>query len=162
VFKTVTQVIRIRHGVDLFCILIISGAICYANKLHEEKSMSEQIKETQCCPKFNPAPWDGKIFNWDNKIFVKDKVLTFFYIPINFGSVIKRIMKKVEQNGIKMTEWLGLSDHISKWSMDIYVAVDKEVTGANNVALSGKFMKVHIKILVNGGRTLSNWRMGKI
>ena len=47
-------------------------------------------KNEEFCPEFNPEQWDGKVFEWNDKIFIKDRVLTFFYIPINFGSVMKR------------------------------------------------------------------------
>lgn len=94
----------------------------------------------ECCPKFNPKQWDGKIFDWKNKRFVKDKVKTFFYMPINFGGIIKRLMKKIEAANAKTPDWMGLSDHTSKWNMDIYVAVDKNIPNAENVVLSGKFL----------------------
>lgn len=97
--------------------------------------MSEEI----CCPKFNPKPWDGKILEWKNKKFIKDKVFTLFFMPINFGQVITRMMNLVEKNGAKTLDNMGLSDHTSKWNMDIYLSVDKEIPGANNVELSGKF-----------------------
>ena len=35
---------------------------------------------------------------------------------------------------------MGLSDHTSKWNMDIYVAVNKEIPNAENVTLSGKYL----------------------
>ncbi|MFH0818832.1 MAG: hydrolase [Patescibacteria group bacterium] len=96
--------------------------------------------ETNCCPKFNPEPWDKKTFNWENKKFIKAKVFTLFFMPINFGSVITKLMKQVETAGGKATDYLCLSDHVSKWSMDIYLAVDKEIPGAENVTLNGKYI----------------------
>jgi hypothetical protein len=33
-----------------------------------------------------------------------------------------------------------LSDHTSAWNMDIYVAVDMEIEGVENVTLSGKYL----------------------
>lgn len=92
-----------------------------------------------CCPEFDPIPWDDKIFAWENKRFIKDKVFTIFYMPLNFGQVMKRLDLKVSASGATMSDNLGLSDHTSKWNMDIYLAVDKEVPDAVNVALSGKF-----------------------
>jgi endo-beta-N-acetylglucosaminidase D len=50
------------------------------------------------------------------------------------------MMKKVEEGGAKTPDNLCLSDHTSKWKMDIYLAVDKEVSDAENVTLSGKFL----------------------
>ncbi|MBW8331416.1 MAG: hypothetical protein K0M40_05295 [Prolixibacteraceae bacterium] len=92
-----------------------------------------------CCPEFDPLPWDDKIFAWENKRFIKDKVFTIFYMPMNFGQVMKRLDRKVSDAGATMPDNLGLSDHTSKWNMDIYLAVDKEVPDAENVTLSGKF-----------------------
>lgn len=102
--------------------------------------MSTQIQEPECCPKFNPTPWDKKVFEWKNKKFIKDKVFTFFFMPVNFGSVITRAIKKVEKAKGKFVDNLSLSDHTSKWNMDIYLAVDKEIPDAENVELSGKFL----------------------
>jgi hypothetical protein len=101
------------------------------------KSQSEQ--EPECCPKFDPIPWDDKSFEWANKKFIKDKVFTLFYMPLNFGGVMKRLDAKLTKAGATMPDNLGLSDHTSKWNMDIYLAVDKEIPDAENVALSGKF-----------------------
>jgi hypothetical protein len=49
-------------------------------------------------------------------------------------------MKKINAVHAESPGWMGLSDHTSKWNMDLYVAVDKEVPEAENVTLSGKFV----------------------
>lgn len=97
-------------------------------------------EETICCPKFDPALWDGKTFEWVNKKFIKDKVFTLFYAPMNFGGVMKRVYEKAEKADAAIQDGMWLSDHISKWNMDLYVAVDKEVANAENVTLNGKFI----------------------
>lgn len=99
--------------------------------------MSNQDKE--CCPRFDPTPWDDKNFQWSNKKFIKGKVFTLFFMPINFGPVVTKLMSQVEKAGAVAQDWMGLSDHTSKWNMDLYVAVDTEVPGAENVTLSGSF-----------------------
>jgi hypothetical protein len=99
--------------------------------------MSDQNEE--CCPKFDPAPWDGKVLEWENKKFIKGKVFTLFFMPVNFGSVIVKLMAKVKDAGAGTPENLCLSDHTSKWNMDLYLAVDKEIPGAENATLSGRF-----------------------
>jgi hypothetical protein len=107
----------------------------------------------ECCPPFEPTPWDDKIFVWGNRQFIKDKVCTFFHMPMNFGQVMKRLDKKVKEAGATMPDWLCLSDHTSKWNMDLYLAVDKEVPGAANVTLSGKFFsKVYEGPFKNTGK----------
>jgi hypothetical protein len=92
-----------------------------------------------CCPEFDPALWDDKTFDWDHKKFIKDHVCTIFYMPLNFGKAMKRLNEKVESTGAAMPDWLCLSDHTSGWNMDLYLAVDREVAGAENVMLSGKY-----------------------
>jgi len=99
--------------------------------------MNNQNQE--CCPKFDPTPWDGKTLEWNNKKFIKSKVFSLFYIPINFGSVMKKLDVMVREAGAKFEDNMGLSDHTSKWNMDIYLAVDKEIPGIENTTLSGKF-----------------------
>lgn len=96
--------------------------------------------EAECCPKFSPKIWDGKILDWKKKKFVKGKVFTVFYIPINFGGVITGIMKKIDAAGATCPDWLALSDHTSMWNMDLFVAVDKKVPGIENTTISGKFL----------------------
>lgn len=97
-------------------------------------------QEKECCPRFDPTPWDDKIFEWDNKRFIKGSVFTLLYMPINFGSVITKMDAQVRGAGAKIVDNLCLSDHTSKWNMDLYLAVDKEIPGAENVVLSGKFL----------------------
>jgi len=102
--------------------------------------MENNKQSAQCCPKFNPELWDNKIITWNNKKFIKDKVFTLFYMPINFGSAMKRMISLVEKNNIKTPSNICLSDHTSKWNMDVYLAVDKEVPEAENITLSGKYL----------------------
>ena len=98
------------------------------------------MESSECCPKFNPKPWDGKLLSWKDKKFIKGRVFTLFFIPINFGGVITRLMKMADDAKAGTVDNLCLSEHTSKWNMDIYLAVDKEVPGAENVKLSGKFL----------------------
>lgn len=99
-----------------------------------------QDSQTICCPQFNPEPWQEKEFTWENKKFIKDHVFTFFFMPVNFAKIIVRMNKKVEQAGARSPDWMCLSDHTSKWNMDLYLAVDKEIPEAENVTLGGRFL----------------------
>lgn len=92
-----------------------------------------------CCPEFNPIPWDDKIFEWNEKLFVKDSVCTLFYMPLNFGGVMKRLDRKVTAAGAVVPDNLCLSEHTSKWNMDLFLAVDKDVPDAESTAMTGKF-----------------------
>ncbi len=99
-----------------------------------------QTKESECCPKFDPKPWQGKVFEWKKKKFIKGRVFTIFFIPINFGPVIVKLDKMVKEAGGKFVDNMGLSDHTSRWNMDLYLAVNKKIPGAQNVELSGTFL----------------------
>jgi len=61
-------------------------------------------------------------------------------MPVNFGAVITTLIYKVEKAGAGVPDWLCLSDHTSKWKMEILLAVDKNIPEAENVNLSGQFM----------------------
>lgn len=97
-------------------------------------------KEETCCPRINPADWDGKDLEWNDKHFIRGKVKTFLFMPLNFGSVITKLMNQAEKSGAKIEDNLCLSYHTSKWNMDIYLAVDKEVAEADNINLDGHFV----------------------
>lgn len=98
------------------------------------------MEKTECCPRFNPAPWQEKEFNWKDKRFIKTNVFTVLYIPINFGSAMRKLDKVARASGAVFKDNMALSDHTSKWNMNVYAAVDREVTGAENVLISGRFI----------------------
>ncbi len=114
----------------------------------------ETNKNAECCPEFHPEPWDDKMIEWNNKKFIKDHVCTLFYMPMNFGGVMKKLDAKVTKSNAAVTDWLCLSDHTSKWNMDVYLAVDKEVSDAENVSLSGKF---YTKVYEGPFKETGNW-----
>lgn len=101
---------------------------------------SKAVTDSVCCPKFDPTLWDDKIIGWKDKRFIKDSVFTLFYMPVNFGSVMRKFDKVVTKSGTEMpADGLCLSDHISKWNMDVYLAVEDAIPNAKNVTISGQF-----------------------
>lgn len=90
-----------------------------------------------CCPRFDPIPWDGKTINWHNKHFIRGHIRTLFYMPMNFGAVMKQLDTQAGAHG--QPDGLCLSDHTSAWNMDVYLAVDAPVNAADNVELSGLY-----------------------
>ncbi len=98
------------------------------------------MNDTECCPRFDPAPWDGKLFEWNNKTFIKETVTSFLNMPLNFGAVMKKLDEQVRQAHASIPDGVCLADHTSKWNMNVYLAVDKEIPGAENILLSGKFL----------------------
>jgi Bacterial hydrolase len=97
------------------------------------------VNQETCCPRFDPTLWDGKMLDWKDKRFIKGKVLTIFHMPMNFGRVMKRLDEEVRKSGATIPDRLCLSDHTSKWNMDVYLAVDREIPEVENVTWSGEF-----------------------
>ena len=118
----------------------------------------ETTNDPICCPKFDPIPWDNVNFEWNNKIFVKGSVCTLFYMPVNFGGVMKKMDKKIREAGADWSEGICLSDHASKWNMDLYISVDKSVSVLENRIFTGKFYsKVYEGPFKDSGKWFSDF-----
>ncbi|HCC05508.1 TPA: hypothetical protein DEP58_04385 [Patescibacteria group bacterium] len=102
--------------------------------------MTKAENDFECCPPFHPSQWDGKTFEWENKKFIKDTVFTLFYMPVNFGAVMKRSSVAIEKSNSKVLDGMWLAEHTSLWNMNLYTAVDREVTDSENIAMSGKYI----------------------
>lgn len=117
------------------------------DKIHEGS-------ETGCCPRFSPEPWDEQEVTWQDKLFLKDKVISFFHIPLNFGQVMKKNMEKISRAGALAPEPLMLSDEKSLFGADVYIAVGKEVPGAKMEKISGTFLT---KVFEGEYKNIKNW-----
>lgn len=93
----------------------------------------------ECCPRFDPEPWDEKELKWENRRFVKDRVRSFLHVPLNFGAVMKRNTQAIEAADARPETMVVLSDENSLWGADVYVEVAKDVPGANMESISGTF-----------------------
>ena len=96
--------------------------------------------ETGCCPRFNPQPWDQKEIVFKDRLFMKDRVTSFFHIPLNFGKVMVRNMEKIMQSDALAPEPLMLVDENSLWGADVYIAISKTIPGAEIATISGTFL----------------------
>ena len=103
--------------------------------------MTQKTKENDiCCPRFDPELWDEIITVWEGKKFIKAKVCTVFYMPLNFGSVMRKLDSQLRKAGKSLGDSICLSDHTSKWNMDIYLSVDEIIPGLETVDMSGTFL----------------------
>ena len=108
----------------------------------------------ECCPRFNPDPWDEKEIAWEDKKFVKDRVRSIFHIPINFGSVMKRNVELIEASDAKPEEMVVLSDENSLWGADVYISVTKDVPSVRMTTISGTFLS---KVFEGSYRKMTQW-----
>ncbi|HUT12798.1 MAG TPA: hydrolase [Thermoguttaceae bacterium] len=96
--------------------------------------------EAVCCPPFQPEPWDEREVTWLDRPFVKDRVRSFLHIPLNFASVMKRNMAKIEAAGAKPEEMIVIADENSLWGADVYIDVSADVPDARMATISGTFL----------------------
>jgi len=99
---------------------------------------------TQCCPKFNPEPWDEKEITWKDKLFVKDSMIQFMHMPLPgaFGKTVGRMWKKIEDAGANpdIKDFIMLAYDPSPWKGELYINATKEVPDAENIRFSGTYL----------------------
>jgi hypothetical protein len=97
-----------------------------------------------CCPKFDTVPWDEKTHQWQEKLFIKDTVPQLFHMPLPWtvNRTIGRMWNQAEQAKAApdIKDFLMLAYDPSPWKSEFYLAVTKEVPGAENHKLSGTFL----------------------
>ena len=97
--------------------------------------------ETGCCPKFNPAGWDGRHLQFEDKLFVRAVTRGLLHVPINMGSVFTRVQRAIEDAGAEEADgYLVMSRDVSSTEAEHFFAVTREVPGEEMVRLSGTFM----------------------
>jgi hypothetical protein len=102
------------------------------------------MKNEHCCQEFDPEPWDEKTHEWKNKLFIRDTVPQLFHMPLPWmvGRVVNRMWKKAQDAGAApdLKDFLWLAYDPSPWKSEFYIAVTKEVPGADNVRFTGTFI----------------------
>jgi len=97
-----------------------------------------------CCPEFDSAPFEGKEFVWQDKLFIKETIRQFLHMPLPwvFGKAVVRMFQKIEVAGAKaeVKDFLMLCHDPSPWKSELYMSVTREVPSAENIKLSGKFL----------------------
>ena len=110
--------------------------------------------ETGCCARLDVAKWDGCTFEWKDKLFLKDHIRAVMHIPLNTGTVMGRDQRVIEDAAAYPQDPLWLSDEVSPWGSDVYIAVDHPVPDTETVSLSGTFMT---KVFEGPYRDVGKW-----
>lgn len=111
-------------------------------------------KSEECCPRFNPEPWNEKVITWENKRFVQDHVTSIFHIPLNYGVVMERNGRKIRAAGAGTDTRIILTDENSLWGAEVYIETNKDVPNAEMISLSGTFMS---KVFEGPYRNMREW-----
>ena len=108
------------------------------------KSDGVMNMEGECCPKFNPEPWDEKTHEWKDKLFIKETLPQLFHMPLPWmiGRMIQRMWKKAKDAGAapEKEDFLWLAYDPSPWKSEHYIHVTKEIPNAENVEISGTYV----------------------
>jgi len=110
--------------------------------------------ETGCCARLDVAKWDAREFEWKDKLFLKDHIRAVMHIPLNTGAVMARDQHAIEAAAAYPDDPLWLSDEVSPWGSDIYIAVDHPVPNTETVTLSGRFLT---KVFEGPYRDIGKW-----
>jgi hypothetical protein len=110
--------------------------------------------ETGCCARVDRATWDEKTIEWDQKLFLKDHIRSFLHVPLNFGSIISRDHAAVEHAAAYPEHPIWLTDEVSPWGADVYVAIDRAVPNAKMATMSGRFTS---KVFEGPYRDVGQW-----
>jgi hypothetical protein len=98
-------------------------------------------KATGCCPRFNPAGWDGQELHFRDKPFVKATSRSLMHVPLNMGSMFARVQKHIDEAGAaEPDQVVVLSRDISPWKTEHLFAVSRPVPGEEMTRLSGDFV----------------------
>jgi len=110
--------------------------------------------ETGCCARLDVARWDEKEVVWEEKPFLRDHIREFLHVPLNYGSVIARDTAAIEEAEAYPEDPLWLTDEVSPWGSDIYLAIEGSVPGAEIDHLSGTFLT---KVFEGPYRHVGKW-----
>jgi hypothetical protein len=108
----------------------------------------------ECCPRFNPEPWDEKTIVWKDKKFLQDRVTSLFHIPLNYGAVMTRSTRAVEAAGATTATRIILTDENSLWGADVYIETSKDIPDARMATLSGTFLS---KVFEGPYKNMRTW-----
>ena len=98
--------------------------------------------ESDCCPLIKPIDYDGKLFDFKDKMFVRVRTINFLHIPLNMSMVMRRAVRKISESDadVDPEDYIMLSDEVSPWYSYHYIAVSDEVPGLKTQEISGKFL----------------------
>jgi hypothetical protein len=110
--------------------------------------------ETGCCARLDRELWDEKRHEWTDRPFLRDRIREFLHIPLNFGAVMARDHAAIEAAEAYPEDPLWLTDEVSPWQSDVYVATDRPVDEATMTTLSGTFLS---KVFEGPYRHMGTW-----
>lgn len=99
-----------------------------------------------CCPEFNPEPWNKVTHQWKDKPFIIDTTPQFMHMPLPwvYRKTITRMWDKAKRLGIapELKDFLLLAYDPSPWKSELYLAVTEDSPDASSVRMTGTYLSM--------------------
>lgn len=96
---------------------------------------------TRCCPRFDPAGWDGAELHFRKKRFVRAATHSAMHVPVDMSEVFARVDEHIEAaGGYDPDNVIVLSRDLSPWKAEHLFSVDRDVPGEDMTELTGDFV----------------------
>lgn len=96
---------------------------------------------TGCCPRFDPAGWDGQELHFRDKAFVRATTRSLLHVPIDMGKVFARVHGHLRESGAyDPDDFIVLSRELTPWQAEHLFAASRPVPQEETVRLSGDFI----------------------
>ncbi len=110
---------------------------------------------TGCCPRFNPAGWDGQELHFSDKAFVRATTRSVMHVPLDMGKVFARVNGHLREAGAYDPDnFIVLSRDLSPWQAEHLFAISRPVPQEETTRLSGDFVT---RIFEGPDREAKHW-----
>ena len=110
----------------------------YTMRMNTLPAIDFSDNPTDCCPRFNPEPWDKREFTFEDLHFVKAVTRSLFYMPLNMNSVMPKIQGAIARaKASPKDKYFMLSKDLSPWKSEHYLLVESEVPGYPRQTITG-------------------------
>lgn len=102
------------------------------------------INETGCCALPNVDAWQHAVIDFDNRHFIRLFTRSMMFVPLNMDEIMTELQETAVKAGATMPpeEAMALSRDLTPWRAEQLYAVTKEIPGADNLVLNGKFASI--------------------
>jgi hypothetical protein len=98
-------------------------------------------RPTGCCPRFDPAGWDGVELHFRDKRFIRAETRSAMHLPLNMSKVFGRVHAHIEAaGGYDPDNTIVLSRDLSPWKAEHLFATEGDVPDEDATTLSGDFV----------------------
>lgn len=103
-------------------------------------------ESAECCPEFNPEPWNKVTHHWKDKPFILETIPQFMHMPLPwlYRKAITRIWEKAKRLGIApdLKDFVLLAYDPSPWKSELYLAVTKDSPDGTSVRMTGTYVSM--------------------